>query len=390
MSEYVKRTPVQSSHLWAGKQPLIGRLDIELTERCNNNCAHCYINLPAGDEAARARELSTRDLQGILLEASSVGALSVRFTGGEPVLRPDFEELYLFARRLGLSVLLFTNATLITPHLAGLFARIPPRERIEVTVYGMSKRTYEAVSRVRGSHEAAWAGIALLREHKVPFVVKGSLLPPNKDEVDEFEAWAATVPAMDAHPSYAMFFDLRSRRDSEQKNRLIRSLRLSPEEGVRFLTRTPEAFRTSMRQFCAKFLSVPGDRLFSCGSGAGGACLDAYGMLQPCMLLRHPDTVYDLRQGSLSDAMTRFFPALRETRATNPAYLARCARCFLKSLCEQCPAQSWMEHGTLDTPVEYHCAIAHAQARFLGLLNGDEKAWDIADWRARVERFTQS
>ena len=34
----------------------------------------------------------------------------MRFTGGEPLLRPDFEELYLHARRLGMKVLLFTNA----------------------------------------------------------------------------------------------------------------------------------------------------------------------------------------------------------------------------------------------------------------------------------------
>ena len=32
----------------AGKGPLLGHLDIELTERCNNACMHCYINLPAG------------------------------------------------------------------------------------------------------------------------------------------------------------------------------------------------------------------------------------------------------------------------------------------------------------------------------------------------------
>ena len=58
----------------------------------------------------------------MLTEAAGLGALSVRITGGEPLLRPDFEDLYVFARRLGLEVLLFTNARLITPELADLFA----------------------------------------------------------------------------------------------------------------------------------------------------------------------------------------------------------------------------------------------------------------------------
>jgi radical SAM protein with 4Fe4S-binding SPASM domain len=106
-----------------------------------------------------------------------------------------------------------------------------------------------------------------------------------------------------------------------------------------------------------------------------------------CLPLRHPDTVYDLKADSLLDALTNFFPRLRETRATNPNYLARCARCFLKGLCEQCPAKSWTEHGTLDTPVEYLCQVAHTQARDLGLLQDGEQAWEVSDWRSRTERL---
>jgi radical SAM protein with 4Fe4S-binding SPASM domain len=107
-------------------------------------------------------------------------------------------------------------------------------------------------------------------------------------------------------------------------------------------------------------------------------------MLQPCLSLRHPDTVYNLKSGSLRDALINFFPRLRELKASNPEYLARCARCFLRSLCEQCPAKSWTEDGTLDTPVEYFCQIAHAQARDLGLLREREDAWEVTNWKERI------
>jgi radical SAM protein with 4Fe4S-binding SPASM domain len=111
-------------------------------------------------------------------------------------------------------------------------------------------------------------------------------------------------------------------------------------------------------------------------------------VLQPCLLLRHPDTVYDLKSGSLEDALRSFFPRLREWGATDAGYLARCAKCFLKGLCEQCPAKSWMEHGTLDTPVEYLCQVTHAQAADLGLINPGEKGWEVVDWKERVARFS--
>lgn len=388
-SSYVVIKNANKAALWKGKPPLLSRLDMELTERCNNNCVHCCINLPVEDVEAKNKELSAGEIKNILKEAVSLGCLTVRFTGGEPLLREDFEELYVFARKSGLKVMIFTNATLITRPLAELFARIPPLEKIEITVYGMKKTSYEAVSGVSGSYESAWRGINLLLEKKIPFVVKGALLPPNRSEMEEFERWAATIPWMEKPPTYSLFFDLRCRRDAEDKNRLIRKLRLTPEEGLKVLTRRKREYLKGMREFCPKFMRPAGENLFSCGSGHGG-CVDAYGFFQPCMMLRHPDCVYTLRRGSLRDALENFFPGMRERKAEDPDYLARCARCFLKGLCEQCPAKSWVEHGTLDTPVDYLCEIAHAQAEFLGLLRAGEKAWKVTDGQARIAAFVLS
>ena len=383
----------------------LGSLDIELTERCNNDCIHCCINLPANDRAAKAREMTTEQVKSILTEAIALGCLMVRFTGGEPLLRPDFEELYLFARRLGLKVLIFTNARLITPQLADLLARIPPLVFMEITVYGMHKESYEAVSRVPGSFTQFQRGVNLLLDRKIPFVVKSALLPLNKAEMDEFEAWANTISWMDKSPSYSMFFDLRNRRDDEKKNDLIVSLRLSPEEGVAVLTKDAAKYRKETEEFAGKFMSPQGDALFRCGAG-NGMCIDAYGHAQPCIGVRAPELTFNLlslslrggeshrsnpenepagdKHNILSEALD-FFKNLKTFKATNPDYLRRCAVCFLKGLCEQCPAKSWAEHGTLDTPVEYLCEVAHAEARWMGWLKDGEKAWEIHDWKKRLK-----
>lgn len=383
--EYVERKTSAEFKLRPPKKSLLAQLDIELTERCNNNCIHCCINLPASDDAARAMESTRDDIRDILNQAASLGALQVRFTGGEPLLRPDFEELYLFARRLGLMVRLFTNGRLISPGLADLLARVPPLLPIEITVYGMEEQSYEAVSRVKGSFEQFRQGIEMLLQRNVNFVVKSALLPPNRHEVEAFQAWAAGLPGMQERPTYAVSFEKRSRRDDREKDRLIEKLRISAEEGLAFVTRNPDLYRKDMAQFCRKFLGPPGDKLFGCGAGKGG-CVDAYGRLQPCLTLRDPGLSYDLRTGSLQEALASFFPKAREMLAANPAYLQRCSRCFLKSLCEQCPAKSWNETGTLDTPVEHVCRFAHAQARWLGMIGPQERSWEIRDWRARIER----
>ncbi len=365
----------------------LGQLDIELTERCNNDCIHCYINRPANDAAARAREMTTEEVKDILRQAVDLGSLQVRLTGGEPLLRPDFEELYVFARHLGLKVVLFTNARLITPRLADLLVHLPPLLVIEVTVYGMHRESYEAVTREPGSFAQFRRGLNLLRENDVPFVVKSALLPPNRHEIDEFEAWARTIPWMSEIPRYCGFLDLRARRDDAGKNRLIETLRMSPQDGLAVLTRDAANFRKGKAEFASKFLGPAGDRLFVCGAGCG-ICVDAYGRAQPCMGVRTPELTYEVVGAnghlSLRDALDRF-SYLRELRATNPDYLRRCAVCFLKSLCEQCPAKSWAAHGTLDTPVEYLCDVTHAQARFLGWLGENEYGWEVPDWREQIK-----
>lgn len=392
--KYVKKLKPHEFSIWRDKQPLLGQLDVELTERCDNDCLHCCINLPEHDVAARGREMGTDFVKDVLKEAAGLGCLAVRFTGGEPLLREDFAGLYEFTRRLGMQVILFTNGRRITPELAGLLARIPPGRAVEVTAYGMRPESYDRAARRKGAFAEFRRGIGLLAEHRVPFIVKGALLPPLKDETAEFEEWARTVPGMDGPPAVSMCFELRHRRDDPAKNALIARLRATPAEAVAWLARNPR-YAEEMREFCGKFMRPPGDRLFQCGAGLG-ACLDAYGRLQMCLSLRAPETVVDLgddssgrpRKDALRRALGESFPRLRERRATNPDYLRRCPRCFLKGLCEQCPARSWMEHGTLDTPVEYLCAVAHAQARFLGLIAAGENAWEVENWRERIACFT--
>jgi radical SAM protein with 4Fe4S-binding SPASM domain len=386
-----ERTYIYMSHdpPWKGEGPPATHIDIELTERCNNACIHCCINKPAGDKRSQARELGTNAWKEILRQAADLGVMTVRFTGGEPLLRDDFSELYLFARRLGLKVLLFTNARLITPQIAAMLTEIPPLADIEISVYGMSRESYEAVTGVDGAYPDFLSGLQLLLDRKIPFVVKGTLLPPNKHEIDVFTDWALAIPWMkDTPPSYAMFFDLRMRRDSVAKNSKIRRLRVSPEEGLEFLTRHADRYRREMSEFFEKFLSPPGDHLFTCCVGPG--CVDAYGIFHPCLSLRHPALIFDLKKGNLKEALADGFSRPKEMRVTNPIYLERCARCFLKGLCEQCPAKSWTEHGTLDTPVEYFCSVAHAQARFLGLVRDKERAWEIRDSRERIQNLKRS
>ena len=371
---------VGGAGLWRDGRPAMGRFEVELTERCNNACVHCYINQPGGDSSSRRRELSTEAIIGVLREATDLGALSVRFTGGEPLLRGDFPEIYLAARRLGLTVALSTNCCLVTEPIAEMLEKVPPLEPVSVTVYGMSEESYEGVTCVPGSFSQMRRGVQRLVDHGVRITLTGTLLPQTSGQVDSLKRWAAALHA--PPPMFVTYLHQRGRRDSDEKNRAIAALRRSPGEVSDFF-RSEAAGCAAGTEAPAHLLGPRGERLFICSAGET-VCMDAYGRLVPCLLLRHPDVVYDLSQGSLEEAVREFFPALRRRGVTSGDYLRKCARCFLGALCEQCPAWSWTESGTLDTPVQYVCECAHARARDLGLLLDGEQAWEVDDWERRL------
>ena len=91
------------------------RLDLALTYRCNNDCAHCYnvqhpSPLPLGEETGVKAELSTGDWKRVLDKAWDLGIPHIIFTGGEPTMRADLPELVAHAEKNGQITGLNTNA----------------------------------------------------------------------------------------------------------------------------------------------------------------------------------------------------------------------------------------------------------------------------------------
>jgi len=92
------------------------RLDLALTYRCNNDCAHCYnVQHPSplsvsGNGQPYQSEISTEDWKRILDRAWELGIPHIIFTGGEPTLRNDLPELVAHAEKNGQITGLNTNA----------------------------------------------------------------------------------------------------------------------------------------------------------------------------------------------------------------------------------------------------------------------------------------
>ena len=95
MSSFVSHNRLTSFALWEKIKDRRVPLDfyLEITARCNNDCSHCYINLPGGDPEAMRNELTLDEISNIADQAIELGAIYCLITGGEPLLRKDFKEI---------------------------------------------------------------------------------------------------------------------------------------------------------------------------------------------------------------------------------------------------------------------------------------------------------
>lgn len=340
--------------------------ELELTARCNNDCRHCTINLPAGDRAAKDKELSFEEITEIVDESVSLGALWCLITGGEPLLREDLFSLYPYMKKKGLLVSVFTNATLMTEEHVRLFQRYPPRD-IEVSVYGVTQEAYERVTRRAGSYAAFMRGLALLLENGIKVRLKAMALRSNLHEVPEITRFCRerTKDSFRLDPFLQLRYDGNTSRNDE-----IRSERLSPAEIAALEASDPErleALQKSCRRGTASdSSSAECNHLFRCGAGYQSFSVSYNGLLRLCSSLWHPDCVYDLKKGNFKEAWQTFIPQVREMRSNRSDFLDKCGSCPIVNLCMCCPGRAHLETGAMDVPVGYFCRVAHARAELLG------------------------
>ena len=366
-NRFVSSVPLPEFSLWEkmkNRRCLVS-FDLEITARCNNNCRHCYINLHAQDNQARSKELSLDDIKKIVDQAGSLGALWCLLTGGEPLLREDFFDIYLYLKKKGLLVSVFTNAALITDKHIEFFKKYPPRD-IEVTVYGVTKETYERVTRTRSSFDAFMAGLNLLLESDVKVRFKAMALRSNVHELPEIAKFCRgrTKDYFRFDPFLHLRFD-----GNKERNAGIKSERLSPGQIVAIEQGDSER-REFLEKECDKLIKpeaehVNCNHLFHCGTGNGSFAISYVGFFRLCSSLWHHDCIYDIKKGNLMEAWEEFVPKVRSMYSDNKEFLSKCRRCPLINLCIWCPAHSHLETGELDTPVEYFCEVAHARAEVL-------------------------
>jgi radical SAM protein with 4Fe4S-binding SPASM domain len=322
------------------RTPVSGTL--VLTNRCNLRCVHCYLETPrAAPGSADLRELTTAQVLQVIDQIVAAGCLTLLITGGDPLLRPDFAEIYRYAREQGLVVTVFTNGTLVSDAVVDLFKTWPPR-MVEISLYGASAAVHEQVTRVTGSFASCLNRVERLTSNGVRVGLKTVLMTVNQHEMDamrqladslgvRFRVDSAIFPTLESHDPGPL------------------SLRVLPDVAVARELSIPGRLDELVRA-ASSLPAPPGDRLYICGAGTTSFSIDPYGYVSPCLIATHHR--YSLLEQDFATIWGEQLPVIMERtpRADYP-----CVTCDAAVACSSCPAFNYLENGTEDQESSYVC-----------------------------------
>lgn len=316
---------------------------MDWTVRCNLRCRHCYIRTT---DPRAADALTTVQVVRVLDTLAAGGVLFLVITGGDPLLRPDFCDLYVQVRRRGFIPTLYTNGTLLDERRLDCLAAFPPR-RVEITLYGHTPAVYEKVTGVPGAYDACRRGIEALLRRGILVRLKAMLMRSN---AHEFEAMRDEARALGCDFRYDTL--IHPRLDG---GAFPLEERLPPHAAVR-LQYADAAQRCEFLDYLKTADPLPPqDRLFECGAGLRTLHVDARGQAHPCLLWQTDP--YDLLQRPLDAGWWRHVAQIRQRVAPEGA----CRSCAERGLCQYCAPLAALENGRAGQAEPYYCALARAR-----------------------------
>ncbi|ABU81880.1 GTP 3',8-cyclase MoaA [Ignicoccus hospitalis] len=273
----------------------LATLRVSVTERCNFNCIFCHSE---GAGRGSFDELSVNDYDMIAEATSRLGLKYVKFTGGEPLLRSDLEEIIHSFKEHGFEeISITTNGFLLPERTEGL--KEAGVSWINVSLHSLKRQRFrritgvDALNRVlNGIEKALENGI----EVRVNVVVLRGI---NEDEVEEIVKYAigkgASVHVIELHPVGNGAHIFRERHSREPIERLKKWLEeVADKKEVRELHNRPRYY---LGKNFVELIEPVGNPYFC--AGCTRLRLSADGKFYPCINVyqTHFDASRVLRSG---------------------------------------------------------------------------------------------
>lgn len=329
----------------------------ELTSRCNFNCKMCYIH-DSDCNKNKDLELSTEQWLKIAKSAQKAGVIILLLTGGEPLIRDDFCEIYKNLCEMGFIIHLNTNGSLFTEEIFNLFYNYPPAV-INISVYGAGEESYKNLCG-NNSFNTVIENIKRLKEMGINVRFNCTFNPYTKKDIASIIRLSKELNC-DIRTDVYTIPNVASQGVSDSHNH---TYRFSPEEAAKALLETEKEkngkdglidyckrFRKSIEMMSSLNLEPTIDNLKpSCKAGKTSFWIDWQGKMMACGLIPREGT--NLTKTSFNDAWTNVKSSMDEMFMSD-----KCLNCKYRLFCNNCISNAIAETGKSNIAPEYLCEM---------------------------------
>lgn len=325
----------------------------ELTVRCNLRCKMClFRHDDSENRGIIEKELSAEQWIDMARQVAKSGTMSLLITGGEPMLRSDFCEIWEGIYKLGFVMELYTNATLVTPKIMDKLKKYPPH-KIGVSIYGASPETYEKVCGNAAAFGKMLAGGKMLSTLPSILEFRTTLIEDNYRDLSDIgllvkenfgKTYEVTVSSEVYQPVRGACGDVSTCRLSPEKmwQICIGKIYESAKEimGESF---DPNALKLSINDASIhnKGHSTQKLSLFGCKAGMDSYTISWDGKLLACQMLETFSS--QIQEKGFAYAWERF-----PFKVKLPPQDSKCVHCDVARFCYSCYASHFAETGKLN------------------------------------------
>ncbi len=366
---------------------------LNLTRRCNLNCAHCYLDAGTRESDASG-ELSTAEVTALLDDIAALSdEIMVVFTGGEPLLRADLAELVAHATGLGLMAVIGTNGMGLNDRRV-LALKEAGAQGVGISLDSLDAAAHDAFRGLPGSWELAMAGIDSCRRNDLRFQLHFSVTDDNAHELDDMIAFARDAGAFVLN----VFFLVCTGRGEQMTNisaqsydRVMRKLTLAAKQETDIMIRAKCAphFKRMAWELDPDWpiTAAHGYEAGGCLAGTRYCRITPLGGVTACPYMEQE--VGSIRAQGIAE-IWRDAPQFQALR--KPVLEGRCGSCEYSKICGGCRARPLARDGQL-MGEDFLCAYEPQGGPVIEPLNKDAGSlrWtpEAEEWLARIPSFVR-
>jgi radical SAM protein with 4Fe4S-binding SPASM domain len=320
--------------------PGLQLLAVNLTKRCNLGCAHCYLDASTQKNGVPG-EMTTEEVCAVLDEVAQLdyGTMIV-LTGGEPLMRPDLEDIISHGAGLNLPMVVGTNGMMLTDQRtqslkeAGVLG-------LGISVDSLDPDLHDRFRGMSGAWAKTMAGIDACKRHGLTFQIHFSITKDNSHELSGMISFALASGAKVLNIFFLVctgrgesVSDISPERYEEVLNELIDAQKCHPDLIIRPRC-APHFKRIAYQRDPESPLNrISGQEGDGCIAGTHYCRITPKGGITACPYI--PTEAGNIRKQSFTEVWSE---AAELQRFRKPALKGACGECEFRKLCGGCRAR---------------------------------------------------